>query len=375
MEHQNTGGKGVTKDPERPGGGAATVTPIAADPTFTSRRRTADRVFQVTFAYTVVLTILWLAMLLSGGGGTGFFRRDQYEVNAEVVSRIVFSFLFFTVLWGWIWYGVKIWLLRSFVGMTKEDRRLSFTSRMQEPYDLDSLLARYSERRIRIADMIGRRGRTALIAATGFAFVYMGMLLDPGGNPAQPMEDHLFDAMIFSWVSLALYYSNGFLARVHYGAQARIMDGVLSRANLLLVSLLWSLFKFIMLPIGTQLGAVFPEDVFPVLFILIWGSYIVSDSMAEIVGSMFGKQKLRVWGVGEVNRKSVAGTWATFVSALLFSGGVVLAHGLAGPWLLLALALAVSNTVLELFSPRGTDDFTMATGNALICWGFGLWVL
>jgi hypothetical protein len=31
--------------------------------------------------------------------------------------------------------------------------------------------------------------------------------------------------------------------------------------------------------------------------------------------------------------------------------------------------------LLELFSPRGTDDFTMATVNALICWGFGAAVL
>jgi hypothetical protein len=31
--------------------------------------------------------------------------------------------------------------------------------------------------------------------------------------------------------------------------------------------------------------------------------------------------------------------------------------------------------VLELFSPRGTDDFFMATSNALICWAFGAWVV
>jgi hypothetical protein len=30
--------------------------------------------------------------------------------------------------------------------------------------------------------------------------------------------------------------------------------------------------------------------------------------------------------------------------------------------------------LLELFSPRGTDDFTMATANALICWAFGAWM-
>ena len=49
------------------------------------------------------------------------------------------------------------------------------------------------------------------------------------------------------------------------------------------------------------------------------------------------------------------------------------AHGLGTPWLVLSLVLAISNTLLELYSPRGTDDFTMATANALICWAFGAW--
>jgi hypothetical protein len=50
----------------------------------------------------------------------------------------------------------------------------------------------------------------------------------------------------------------------------------------------------------------------------------------------------------------------------------VLGHGLLAPWIGLAIAIAISTTALELFSPRGTDDFTMATGNALICLGFGI---
>jgi hypothetical protein len=32
----------------------------------------------------------------------------------------------------------------------------------------------------------------------------------------------------------------------------------------------------------------------------------------------------------------------------------------------------VANTLIELFAPRGTDDFFMATGNALICLLFGM---
>ena len=41
----------------------------------------------------------------------------------------------------------------------------------------------------------------------------------------------------------------------------------------------------------------------------------------------------------------------------------------------LAFVIALSNCLVELYSPRGTDDFTMATVNALICWGFGALVL
>ena len=54
---------------------------------------------------------------------------------------------------------------------------------------------------------------------------------------------------------------------------------------------------------------------------------------------------------------------------------VVWQQGLPLPWLGLALVVSLSNTFFELFSPRGTDDFTMATANALLCWAFGVWVL
>jgi hypothetical protein len=35
------------------------------------------------------------------------------------------------------------------------------------------------------------------------------------------------------------------------------------------------------------------------------------------------------------------------------------------------VVVSLANTVVEFFSPRGIDDFTMATSNALLCWGFG----
>jgi hypothetical protein len=98
----------------------------------------------------------------------------------------------------------------------------------------------------------------------------------------------------------------------------------------------------------------------------------IADASSEIVGSLFGKQKLRVWGMGDVNRKSLAGVFGGFFAALALCLWAVLAIGLPLPWVGLAVVIAASSTLLELSSPRGTDDFTMATGNALLCWAFGL---
>jgi len=50
---------------------------------------------------------------------------------------------------------------------------------------------------------------------------------------------------------------------------------------------------------------------------------------------------------------------------------VVWANELSPAWLALGMLLAIVNPVIELYSPRGTDDFTMATTNALICLGYG----
>ena len=92
------------------------------------------------------------------------------------------------------------------------------------------------------------------------------------------------------------------------------MDGVLGRANALCIGTLWHAFKFVMNPRGLQLAVVFPPSSSAAVFVAV--------------------------------------------------------NGLAPAWYGLALAVAVTSTRLELYSPRGTDDFTMATGTALVCWAF-----
>ena len=337
--------------------------------TFQDRRKIADRIFRGAVAFNTALTLFWVVMLVTRGNAIFF---AEYDVTRVAVGQVFGGIFFFYILWGFIWYGVKTLLLKYVAGFSKEERRQAFSSRMRAPFDVEAYVARHSERRIRIIDMIGRRGRFITLAVSGFFYMYTQVV--PTHSTAFAtgfMGDNLFDAVLTSWIFLAFYYSDGRLAAAFYGPQSRIMDGVLARANCLLITTLWTCFKFVLVPIGAQLTRVYSRGEFATVFALIWGTYIVTDALAEIGGSLFGKQRLRVWGIGDVNRKSIGGTVTGFVGALAFCLFTV--SGLPAPWLGLAVVLAVSNTFFELFSPRGTDDFTMATSNALICWGFGIW--
>ena len=333
----------------------------------------ARRIFLACLLYASGAALVWLFFALTGRDGGLFF--SHYQLDRETVVRIATSFAIFWFGWGWLWYRLKRMLLRRVVGLSEQELAENFASRMGTPFDLSALLARHSERRIRIVDMITRRGRTLIPLLAGFIFFYFHISKDPGPESlAFGIQDNFLDAIVLCAAMLGSYYSNGFVGRVFYGAHARIMDGKLGRANALAIGTMWTLFKFVMIPIGLRLAAVFPPDTYAALFVFIWVTYIVGDALSEIVGALFGRQALRVWGIGEVNRKSVAGTWACFLGSLAVCVAVVLARHLPLPWLGLAVVVSAANTATELLSPRGTDDFTMATTSALLCWGFGVLV-
>jgi hypothetical protein len=349
------------------------VAAAALTPTFEERRRTADRIFRGALSFNTALTIFWIFVVVTRSDAI-FFR--AYDFNLHALGRVGGGILFFYVIWGFIWYGIKTLLLKYVVGFSKEERRQAFSSRMSAPFEVSEFVSRYSERRIRIVDMIGRRGRFITLAMAGFYYLYLQVATERSPNFATSfLQDNLFDAVLTSWVFLGFFYANGFLAAAFYGPQSRVMDGVLARANCLLITTLWTVFKFVMVPIGTQLAHVFAPAQFAVVFALIWGSYIVTDALAEVGGSMFGKQTIRVRGIGDVNRKSIAGIVSGLAGCLILCIGIVLANNLSPAWIALAVIISVSNTLLELFSPRGTDDFTMATANALICWAFGALII
>src|SRR5262249_24613980 len=159
--------------------------------------------------------------------------------------------------------------------------RLVFRSRMNEPFAVRDFVARHSERKIRITDMIGRRGRSVILGFAGFSYVYRRLSASPDpGFLTLGLQDGLFEAVVFSGAALALCSSVGGLARMFSAAKSRVMAGHPARPNCFLIPWLWSLFRFVMVPIGIQLAVRFPPATFATVYILIWGSYLASDAFS-----------------------------------------------------------------------------------------------
>lgn len=338
-----------------------------------TRLTTSRRVFLAALGINVALTLLCALTYVTGFGASVV---GSVQLDAASWMRILGGFLFFTVLWGFIWLGIKALLLARMAKFSREERRAAFGSRLREPFDVAEYTARHSERRIRIVDMIGRRGRFITLGMAGFFYLFT--MVDetrPASFAYAFLNANLIDSVVTNWVFIAVFWRSDWFSAAVYGPQTRIMDGVLARANCLSLMTLWALFKFVMVPIGARLFDLYSAQHFALIFALIWGSYLVTDTLSEVGGSLYGKQKIRVVGLGDVNRKSIGGTLTGFIGGLVFCVALTGANSPGGAWFALAVTIAVSNSLLELWSPRGTDDFVMATTNALICWAFGAYVL
>jgi hypothetical protein len=150
-------------------------------------------------AFNVALTIFWLTTVVTG---ESFFFAN-YRADREAAFRVFNGILFFYVIWGVIWWAIKTALLRWFVGFTKEERRDAFSSRMDRPYDVPALVSRYSERRIRIADMIGRRGRFIVLGSAALYYLYLQVSQQQNASFATAfLQDNLFDGLVSSWIFL-----------------------------------------------------------------------------------------------------------------------------------------------------------------------------
>jgi hypothetical protein len=155
-------------------------------------RRQSDLCLRASVALTACLTAVWPFFVVTGRDGGTVFK--GYQVDLEAVVRVAVGLSIMTVLWGWLWYGVKRLLLRKLAGFSEEELRAVFRSRLAEPFDLGALLRSHSERRVRIADMIGRRGRFFTIGLLGYIYSRVRSAPTPDflirGAAGEPLRRH-----------------------------------------------------------------------------------------------------------------------------------------------------------------------------------------
>ena len=92
----------------------------AADGTIAARRRTADQIFRGTLYFNLALTVYWIVAAIVGSGGPFF---GDLGIGTHTIASVAAGIMFFYVIWGFIWFGIKAALLKYWAGFSKEERR------------------------------------------------------------------------------------------------------------------------------------------------------------------------------------------------------------------------------------------------------------
>ncbi|MEL6778762.1 MAG: hypothetical protein AAFO06_16045 [Cyanobacteria bacterium J06597_16] len=258
------------------------------------------------------------------------------------------------------------WMLMSYIGMTKGDRTLVFSNRTRY-FDLDYFVERYGDQRLRVVDGLSRK---LLHIVAGF-WQLMILHLVVKDTEAALIATLTYQIFVLMLSSIS-YRSNKILglAGVMYGASSRIRDGIYGRKNLFAARCAFLNLIPLALIDHIARNSVADPSTLVVFSFFVFLPLTIGDAMGEVVGSTWGKQKLKVWGIGEINRKSVLGTAAVFFGSLVPLLLVDAFNQLPWPWWLLALAVSTLTTLIELFAPRGTDNFFIPVGNATVCLTF-----
>lgn len=291
-----------------------------------------------------------------------------FSYNANIFwalpSGIATTLLFWTIT-----ARFRRWLL-VYKGFDQSEIDWVFHHRNKD-FPLDEMRAHHASPILRFCDGIPRKSNHIL--TTLFNLLYVSFILT---DDTLRMQTAIIGQILNIIVSFLVFRSDGGLAIPFYGSSSRIRDGLWGRLNLIVVRvvglitlvLVASLLSFMRASLDLS------EKEEALLLVYIYIPTALGDAAGEVIGSLYGKLEFKVWGIGEVNKKTVEGTSSVF--AFSFVPMLVLAamYDAAGfSWLrvLLALIVSVQSTFFEVMSPRGTDNWTLPVMNTLTSW---LWI-
>ena len=287
-----------------------------------------------------------------------FFSNEFYFFFAILILNDLFCFALFAAL-KWFWLRHK--------GVSLEDLRSIFGNR-KSGFSLQDLLSRYPERTLLIADGMARKGKHVLVNIV--RIILLSVIIK---NPYLATQLLVVRGLLEVTVLFVSRNSDRIPGpgSLFYGAMARIRDGELARKNYLVssaVSFIGYIWITHMIFVYQSMGV--SETTIITLGQFIYIPLAIGDALGEIIGSLWGKQNIRVIGIGEINKKSKMGTSAVFIGSLLPLAAVVWLGGLPSFWVGLVLVVAFVSPIVEIAAPRSTDNFCIPAVNSLLCFVF-----
>lgn len=286
---------------------------------------------------------------------------NSFFLNYKVLAYLIALVLELIILYP-LFASFK-WSLLGCLKMPLAERKIIFSNRKIN-FDLKYFIDKYGDRNLRIVDGLSRK---LLHIATGcWRLLVLNLVIK---DTQVSLKVTLFFQVIAVFLFIVSYSSNNIfgLAGILYGATSRIRDGIYGRKNIFVAQ-----FSFLCLLPLALLEKFAINNLADSSYMLLFPSLIflpitIGDALGEIIGTIWGKQKLRVWGIGEINRKSLLGTGSVFLGSLFPLLLIVFFNALPWQWWLMCLSIAIATTIVELVAPRGTDNFCIPVGNALIC--------
>jgi dolichol kinase len=251
------------------------------------------------------------------------------------------------------------WYLLRSKGFDLSDREMIFSNR-ETAFSLEHFLGKYSSTTLKVVDGIPRK-TYHFFASAGQIFIGQLLIKDIVLTAQTFILANIF---IFS-LALIYYRSNVRIgvAGIIYGGTNRIRDGRIGRLNSLVARSGTILAMIAVSVLGMQFIQNVPIEDHQFMILLIYIPVVIGDAMGEIVGSFWGRHEFKVIGIGAINRKSIEGSLAVFLSTAIVLGGLTL---MKGNYFILGLSISIISTLVEAYSPRSTDNFLIPLVNSLV---------
>ncbi|GFH58422.1 hypothetical protein CTEN210_14898 [Chaetoceros tenuissimus] len=329
---------------------------------------------------------LSLMLLLCGGMAVAFIHAVGFDSNTEKGEEIGMLMLAFRTLFMKLTMDFFLWmpcafllrwyLLKKWIGVSSDHYHQIMANR--DDFHLNEIQETYTELTIQKFDCAARKGFHFIWYAVAITIELQ--IFAKGYTTAMVLAVTIHGSiwMMLRCVSLYcnLFVNNIYVQSWLYYAP-RVRDGRQAFINIRVAQTLTVLATPVcnlILDAATKCGPkaveVDTRNIVQSMVFLVFLPVAVGDAMGEIIGSFYGKHKFAVKGFGEINKKSIEGCAAVFLSSLvatMMSTFVFWPDELTEEWsIILPILVSLLTMITESIAFRSTDNFVIPVCNTIL---------